>query len=178
MKFGADLVFVAINHPDYNGVESATYGDREPFMVSGPGEYEVSDIFVRGVGTLVQIGKKSYINTIYTARLEDITVCHLGALNDKEAIGSEVREKIGNVDVVLVPISGEGSLSPASAHKVATELEPSFIIPLHNGDKDALATFMKNEGDDKAEVVEKLVLKKKDVASGDTSQVVILESQS
>lgn len=180
VKFGADVVFVSMNHPDYNGVDNATYGDRAPFVVNGPGEYEVNDIFIRGIGTLIQVGKKSYTNTIFTARLEDITVCHLGALNDKEAINSEIREKIGAVDVVFVPIAGEGSLSAAAAHKIATELEPSYIVPLYDGDSDALATFLKNEGKGGASVEhqEKLVLKKKDVSSGETSQVVVLEPQS
>ncbi|MDP3955782.1 MAG: MBL fold metallo-hydrolase [bacterium] len=178
VKFGADLVFVAINHPDYNGVENATYGEKEPFVIDGPGEYEVNDVFVRGVGTLVQIGKKSYLNSIFTARLEDISVCHLGALNDKEAISSEAREKLGSVDVVLVRISGDGALSPSSAHKMATELEPSFIIPLYDGDQEALLQFLKEEGKGGSaiEPQEKLVLKKSDV--GGDSQVVVLTQQS
>jgi len=176
VKFGADLVFVAINHTDYNGVDSATYGERAPFVVDGPGEYEVNDLFVRGIGTLIQLGKKSYINSIYTVRLEDITLCHLGALNDKEAINNEVREKIGEVDVVFAPISGEGALSPAAAHKIATELAPSFIVPLYDGDSVALETFLKEEGKsaEKIERQEKLVLKKKDIG-GDT-QIVVLSS--
>ncbi|MDP3988649.1 MAG: MBL fold metallo-hydrolase [bacterium] len=178
VKFGADLVFVAIDHPHYNGVDNATYGDRAPFVVDGPGEYEVNDVFVRGVGTLIQLGAQSYINSIFTVRLEDITLCHLGALNDKEAVNSDVREKIGTVDVVFVPISGEGALSPASAHKMATELQPSFIVPLYDGDTDALQTFLKEEGKgaEKVEQQEKLVLKKKDIG-GDT-QVVVLGPQS
>src|SRR3972149_2295437 len=40
-NFGADVAFVSFNHPDMNGVEEAGRGDKQPFVVLGPGEYEV-----------------------------------------------------------------------------------------------------------------------------------------
>jgi hypothetical protein len=40
-KFGSDIVLSTINHEDMNGVENASFGDREPFAIVGPGEYEV-----------------------------------------------------------------------------------------------------------------------------------------
>ena len=48
-KFGADIALVTTNHPDYNGVEQLSHGDRVPFVVSGPGDYEVKEIFIRKI---------------------------------------------------------------------------------------------------------------------------------
>ena len=35
-KFGSDIVLVSQNHEDFNGVENASFGDREPFAVWRP----------------------------------------------------------------------------------------------------------------------------------------------
>ena len=47
-KFGADIVLISANHPDFNGAENASRGDKQPFVINGPGEYEIGGIFVRG----------------------------------------------------------------------------------------------------------------------------------
>ena len=43
-KFGADIALVTTNHPDYNGIEQLTHGERVPFAITGPGDYEVKEI--------------------------------------------------------------------------------------------------------------------------------------
>ena len=62
-RFGADIAFVTTNHPDYNGVEELGYGERVPFIMKGPGDYEVREIFVKGIMSEALIGNKKYINT-------------------------------------------------------------------------------------------------------------------
>ena len=47
-NFGADAAFVSLNHADMNGVEEAGRGDKKPFAVMGPGEYEVKDVTASG----------------------------------------------------------------------------------------------------------------------------------
>ncbi|HEY5383033.1 MAG TPA: MBL fold metallo-hydrolase, partial [Candidatus Paceibacterota bacterium] len=37
-KFGADIALVSMDHEDFNGVKNAAFGEREPFVISGPGE--------------------------------------------------------------------------------------------------------------------------------------------
>ncbi|MDQ3244970.1 MAG: hypothetical protein M3P22_01295, partial [bacterium] len=36
-KFGADIAFVTTNHPDYNGIDQVSHGERVPFSITGPG---------------------------------------------------------------------------------------------------------------------------------------------
>src|SRR3989344_2631694 len=50
-NFGADVAFVSLNHADMNGVEEAGRGDKKPFFVTGPGEYEIKDISAFGFGS-------------------------------------------------------------------------------------------------------------------------------
>ena len=43
-NFGADVAFISVNHPDMNGKEEAARADKIPFVIRGPGEYEIKDI--------------------------------------------------------------------------------------------------------------------------------------
>jgi hypothetical protein len=40
VRFGADIALVSRNHPDMNGIEEVSFGGKEPFAITGPGEYE------------------------------------------------------------------------------------------------------------------------------------------
>ncbi len=60
--FGANIAMVSMNAPDYNGADLVAYANKEPFVVRGPGEYEVSDIMIQGFPTK---GFDDKINSIY-----------------------------------------------------------------------------------------------------------------
>ena len=49
--FGANIVLINVNHPDFNGIDTVTYGDTKPFVISGPGDYEINGIFIKGIMT-------------------------------------------------------------------------------------------------------------------------------
>src|SRR3989344_7980179 len=81
VRFGADIALVSRNHPDYNGIEEVTYGDKVPFAITGPGEYERAGVTVRGFPSA---GPDGAINTIYSVELEDMILVHLGALSEED----------------------------------------------------------------------------------------------
>jgi L-ascorbate metabolism protein UlaG (beta-lactamase superfamily) len=173
--FGSDVVLVSLNHPDTNGVDNAGRGDKQPFAVTGPGEYEVSGVFIKGFQTVSHYGDVERINTVYSATLEGMNMLYLGAIDSTE-LAPEIAESIDTVDILFVPIGGEGVLSASDAYKLAVKFEPSIIIPIHYGeagDKDALKTFIKESGNDKISPVEKLTIKKKDIADKQGEVVVI-----
>lgn len=171
--FGADLAFVTTNHPDYNGVEQLSHGDRAPFVISGPGDYEVKEIFVKGVMTNSIISDKNYINTIYSLSVDNIKIVFLGALSDIE-IPKESREQIEEADILFIPVGTKGLLDAKSAAKLASSLEPSLVIPM-DYDRESLKTFLKEMGEEDAETVDKLTLKRKDL-EGKEGEVVVLEA--
>ncbi len=171
-RFGADIVFVSANHPDFNGIDQVTHGDKKPFIINGPGEYEVRGVFIKGLPSESKYGGKDLINTIYTVSLENMNLCFLGAINTQELKG-ETEEALDEVDVLFVPTGGEGVLDPAKAYKLAVSLEPKIIIPMHYSDA-TLKTFLKEAGENpKPEA--KLTLKKKDL-EGKEGDVVVLDS--
>lgn len=176
-KFGADIVLSSINHPDMNGADQMGFGDKKPFTISGPGEYEVKGVFIKGLISESGYDKEKRINTIYIVSLEGMNICHLGALNIPELSG-ETDEAIDDVDILFVPIGGDGVLNPADAYKLAVSIGPKIIIPIHYGDiggKDALKAFLKEAGENPAPVA-KLTLKKKDL-EGKEAEVVVLERE-
>jgi L-ascorbate metabolism protein UlaG (beta-lactamase superfamily) len=171
VKFGADVAFVSLNHPDFNGGEEMAFGAKEPFVVQGPGEYEVGDVTARGYGTQTTYEGVSRFNTIYQVSLEGINLVFLGALGS-EAIDPKILGELGDIDILFVPIGGGDVLDVPAASKLATKLEARCIIPMHYTDV-ALKAFFKEEGIDPIKPVEKLTIKKKDLAEME-SEVVVL----
>jgi L-ascorbate metabolism protein UlaG (beta-lactamase superfamily) len=172
-KFGADIAFVTTNHPDYNGIEQLSHGEREPFVIKGPGDYEIKDIFVKGVLSETEIGGKKHINTIYLFSVDSINIAFLGPLGNGE-LSKESREAIGSPDILFIPVGGKGMLDAKSSAKLASTLEPKLIIPM-DYDEASLKAFLKEMGEDKAEVVEKLTLKRKDLETKE-GEVIVLKS--
>jgi L-ascorbate metabolism protein UlaG (beta-lactamase superfamily) len=171
--FGSDIAFITTNHPDYNGIEQLSHGEREPFAVTGPGDYEVKDIFIKGVMSNAQIAGKKYINTIYTLSVDGINIVFLGALSDTE-ISKEAWEAIDGPDILFIPVGDKGLLDAKQSAKFASSLEPKMIIPM-DYDSSSLKAFLKEIGEEKAEVVEKLTLKRKDLENKE-GEVVVLKS--
>jgi L-ascorbate metabolism protein UlaG (beta-lactamase superfamily) len=174
-KFGADVVLSSLNHPDMNGVDTVSFGDKKPFSITGPGEYEVRGVFIKGLPSESAYDGEKRINTIYTISLEGMNICYLGAINTS-VLPKDTDEAIDDVDILFVPIGGEGVLEPSSAYKLAVSIGPKIIIPIHYGDigsKDSLKLFLKEAGENPAPIP-KLTLKKKDL-EGKDADVVVLE---
>ena len=171
--FGADIALVTTNHPDYNGIDQLSHGERAPFAVTGPGDYEVKEIFIKGALSGGEIGDKKYINTVYSLSVDNINVAFLGALSGEE-ISKDVHEAVDGPDILFIPIGGKGLLDAKAAAKLASTLEPKMIIPMDYDDA-ALKAFLKEIGEEKAEVVDKLTLKRKDL-EGKEGEVVVLKA--
>lgn len=177
-RFGADIALVSISHPDFNGVDTVTHGERQPFVVSGPGEYEIKDVAVRGFPTETTIEGEKKVNTVYTVDLEGMKLCFLGALASPE-LPPDLKEELDSVDILFVPIGGEGVLGASAANKLAVTVEPHLVIPIHFeglGDKGALKQFLKEAGEENITPQDKLTLKKKDL-EGKEGEVVVLRTQ-
>ena len=173
VKFGADIAFISLQHPDMNGVDEVTFGAKQPFVISGPGEYEVGEVTARGYGVETMYGGVKKYNTIYQVILEGINIVFLGALGN-ENIDPQILGELGDIDILFVPIGGGDVLDVPAASKLATKLEARCIIPMNYTDA-ALKAFLKEEGVDTAETLEKLTVKKKDLAEME-GEIVVLSS--
>lgn len=175
-SFGSDIVMVSANHPDFNGIENATRKDRTPFAITGPGEYEISGVFVQGFETKTEYGGKERLNTVYLFEIDSIRVAYMGAISDKD-LSNEIKEALVEVDIVIVPIGGEGVVNFSDAYKMALKREPKIIIPIHFdsvGEKDAIKKFIKESGEESIKPIDKLTVKRKDLV-GKQGEVVVLK---
>lgn len=173
VKYGADAAFVSLYHPDFNGVEQVAHGSRQPFVVDGPGEYEIGQVTARGFGVKTNYKGKEYFNTIYQVHLEDINMIFLGAIDNPE-IDPKILSELGDIDILFLPIGGGDVLEVPQASKLAVKLEAKLIIPMHY-DAASLKTFLKEESKEDIKPVDKLTIKRKDIneMAGD---VVVLKA--
>jgi L-ascorbate metabolism protein UlaG (beta-lactamase superfamily) len=174
-RFGADIVLTSMNQRDFDGAESLSLGNRSPFTVRGPGEYEVKDVVIRGFPSMSQYEGEERINTIYALSLEGMQIAFLGALGKPE-IPSDAKEAFDAIDILFIPIGGDGVLGAKEAYKLALSIEPKIVVPMHYGgagEKGALQTFLKEAGESDVETLDKLTLKKKDLEGKDVDIVVL-----
>jgi len=171
-RFGADIALVSTNHPRFNGIENVTYGEKAPFAITGPGEYETKGVYIRGLETPTNYDGAARLNTVYYVLIEGMYLCFLGAVTTPK-LGENVYEAISDVDILFVPVGGEGMISPAEAHKLSLSFSPRMIIPMYD-DTTALKHFLKEAGRESAKAEEKLTLKKKDL-EGKEGDVAVLK---
>ncbi|MBP9749685.1 MAG: MBL fold metallo-hydrolase [Candidatus Pacebacteria bacterium] len=175
-RFGADVALITLEHPDMSGVEQVTHGDKVPFVARGPGEYEVNDILIKGYPSVSWYGGVERINTIYLVSIEKMHILFLGALGNKE-LPSDLKEVLDDVDILFVPVGGDGVLEPSPAHALAVSIEPKLVIPMHwqgVGVDKSIDLFLKEVGEG-ASRVDKLTLKARDI-DGKQNDVVVIES--
>lgn len=171
VKFGADAAFISMHHKDFNGKDQVSHGSREPFVADGPGEYEIGDVTARGFGVKSVYDKEERYNTIYQVNLEGINMVFLGALSQPE-IDPKILGEFGDIDILFIPIGGKDVLDVPQASKLAVKLEAKLIIPMHYDDAQ-LKAFLKEESAQNVTPVDKLTIKKKDVAAMEGEIVVL-----
>jgi L-ascorbate metabolism protein UlaG (beta-lactamase superfamily) len=158
------------------GGKEFSYGEKEPFVISGPGEYESNGLFIKGVAGESKYdlpkGVEKCINTIYSTTVDGINILYLGAQSAPMPAG--LSDIVDSVDMLFIPIGGNGTYDAKEAAKIVLNLEPKIVVPMgYSSAKDAnLAAFLKETGS-KGETVDKLTIKKKDLEGKDQDVVVL-----
>jgi len=177
-RASSDIVTISHDHFDHN---NAKVIGGEPFLIEGPGEYEVKGIRITGISSYhdKNQGEERGSNTIYLIRVDDIRVCHLGDLGQEKLTDKQL-ESIGDVDVLMIPVDGVYTINAREAVKIVKQIEPNITIPMHyklpgltekfNDVKD----FLKEVGLNGKQKVDKLTLRKKDLV-GKEMEVVVMK---
>ena len=153
-KTEADIVTISHNHEDHNQSEGI---DGNPYVIFNPGEYEIKNVSVFGIQAFhddkqgVEKGK----NTIFVIEIDKMRICHLGDLGHK--LDEKVLEEVDGVDILMIPVGGSATISPADAMQVITQIEPKIVLPMHYneeglnqqvfGDLAPLEAFLKETGE-------------------------------
>ena len=165
-RLKADLTLRTLTATDNVPNKSASGGEEFSF----PGEYEVKGIEILGFSIQKESTEK-FLKTAYVVIWEEIVFAFLGHIS--KLPDPELLDKLGEPDVLILPVGGGHFLADDAAAKLARQLEPSFVIPSFSKNP---SSFLKAIGS-KAERQEKLVFKKKDLGVG-KMQVIALEAKS
>ncbi len=186
-NFSADIVLVTHDHHDHNNVGAVkpvrqAQGGGDPFVIKGPGEYEVKEVFIKGIPSFHddKEGKERGTNTIYIIEAEDLRICHLGDLGQKQ-LTDEQLEKIDGIDILMIPVGGKYTIDGSEAQKIIAEIEPKIVIPMHYNlpkikiDLDDLSKFLKAMGKPSVPPQDKLVIKESALPKEGAMEIVVLQ---
>lgn len=126
-NFSADILLATKDDKEHKNVKGVK---GEPFLIDGPGEYEIKTVFIQGIPSFQDEKGEKINNTIYIIEAEEMRFCHLGDLTQKQ-LTDEQLEKIGRVDVLMIPVGGDSTISSVEAQKIVGQIEPKIVIPMH-----------------------------------------------
>jgi L-ascorbate metabolism protein UlaG (beta-lactamase superfamily) len=133
-----DLYYAQIEGPAEILVVSHKHGDHfgakvkgNPKMVTGGGEKNVGGIEFKGIEVYHDTSKGSQrgSNTIFCFTVNDVRLCHMGDLGHLLS-GPDIA-RIGQVDVLMIPVGGLYTVDAAEATKICEQVKPKVIIPMH-----------------------------------------------
>ncbi len=132
-RVSADIITLSHHHQDHNNVSAVkgTTKRKEPFVVDGPGEYEISGVSIFGIASFhdKSSGSKRGENTIYLITIDGLRLAHLGDLGHK--LTETELEEVNGVDILFIPVGGTYTIDDNEAIEVIGQIEPRIIIPMH-----------------------------------------------
>jgi L-ascorbate metabolism protein UlaG (beta-lactamase superfamily) len=124
-----DIILVSHDHYDHNSVKSVEKGSSK--VISDGRKRNISNVEISGIDSYhdEDRGAKRGSNIMYKFEVNGIKFCHLGDLGhdlDDEAI-----QKIGEIDILFVPIGGTFTVDDKQAWGVVNKIKPKIIVPMH-----------------------------------------------
>lgn len=126
---------------------------QQGLTFEGPGDYEVGNASIQGVAAQrhIDTADDRKMSTMYRITIDDITTAVIG--NVDSALTEEQYEQIGIVDVLVVPVGGNGyTLDATAAAAIVRHVEPKVVIPVHY--KDSGITYEVDQADAKGFIQE------------------------
>jgi L-ascorbate metabolism protein UlaG (beta-lactamase superfamily) len=153
----ADIATVSHDHFDHGNV---TVIKGNPRVVKDSAE--VAGIRFNGIPSFhdTASGSERGNNTIFCFEVDGVKVCHLGDLGHELAAAQVAA--MGAVDVLLLPVGGYFTIDAAIASRVAEQLSPKVIIPMH---------FKNSKCNFPIASVDEFLRGKKDISQPDASEV-------
>jgi len=149
-----DTNILVLTHPvEYNKKEKV-------FTISAAGEYEVKDVYVRGI-PLKEGG------LIFILKAEGMKICHLGGASVNELTEEQI-SSIGSVDVLFIS-GGEEDKT-----KMIKQIEPAIVIPMDYND---VELFLKRVGATGKEGVDYYKPQKKNFDEPEEVEVIVLNKK-
>lgn len=104
-------------------------------VIEGPGEYGVGEFDIRGIAAQRHIDTESdpLQSTVYRIEVGDARIAVIG--NIYERLSEEQLEELGVIDILIIPVGGNGyTLDATAASNLARKIDPKVVIPVHYAD--------------------------------------------
>lgn len=169
----ANIVTISHGHEDHNAAKEI---EGSPFVISGPGEYEIKGVGIVGIPSHHDAEKKAP-NTVYRIEMDGLSIVHLGDLG--RMLSSDEVDELDGVDILMVPVGGTYTIDAQDAAKVVSEIDPSIIIPMHYGrpglkfELSPVSLFLKEMGQQDVQALPKLTASRGKLPEG--KQIAVLE---
>lgn len=175
-KPGDIVVYTMAPHPPVEG--------QVRLLIDQPGEYEVANVSIQGIPARAHMDEEGkQTATIYKVIIDDVRLAVTGHIYPE--LTDDELERIGTVDVLLIPVGGSGyTLDATGALKIIKKIEPKIVVPSHYADKTLkfevpqqdLDGALKDLAMEPKERLSKLKLKVADL-TGEGTQLIVLEKQ-
>ena len=128
----ADIVTISLDHPRHANANAV---NGSPRVLRGPGEYEIANFYISGIGTPfgnAEDRSARQVNTVYMMRAEGLRVCHAGAV--VPALTSRQLDELNNIEVLVVDAGGGAAAKRVA--RLVNQIGPRIVVPVgwHAGD--------------------------------------------
>jgi len=128
IKDQADIVSISHDHADHNDIKNLP---GSPEIVKSSGSQTAKGISIKGIPTYHDSsrGSERGVNTVFTFSIDGMKICHLGDLG--HILDKKDLSEIGPVDILLIPVGGYFTIDSKEATRVAEQIKPRVLIPMH-----------------------------------------------
>jgi L-ascorbate metabolism protein UlaG (beta-lactamase superfamily) len=117
---------VALTHQDAKLFPMDAF-ENEPFVINDPGEYEVNGLFAYAISVKTADEQHPH-HIMYRFEIEGMSIGFLGNL--KRSLTDEEVAKLGNIDILLIPVGGGDLITAKQAVDMIKVIEPRMVVPL------------------------------------------------
>ena len=113
----------------------AINAENARLIIEGPGEFGIADFDIHGIAAQRHLDSESdpKVSTMYRIEAGDIRVALIGNIYEK--LSEAQLEEIGLIDVLIIPVGGNGyTLDATGAVDLTRSIDPKIVVPIHYAD--------------------------------------------
>jgi len=124
-----DIILVSHDHYDHNSVKTVEKEGSK--VIRDMRKRDILNVEIKGIGSFHDEyhGEKRGSNIMFRFVMDGITFCHMGDLGHDLDDGTV--QKVGNVDILFIPVGGTFTIDAKQAWKVIKNVKPKIVIPMH-----------------------------------------------